>query len=328
MSIQARMIEMIQEAKHYIYIENQFFISSTAGDGNDGVVNAGDPNSVLVYNTVVQALLDRLHEAIRSRQVFRVIIIIPAYPEGGMSSISNKGIVHLQFMTIARSNSAILRQLANEYPGLDLSQYITFHTLRQHAVLPAAGHVTNLIYVHSKTMIVDDRHVLIGSANLNDRSLMGVRDTELSVHCYLNETNADENSEDRIEIQMNGEPFVASKLVHNLRMDLMREHLGLPANDTSMEDVLSDKFWRDVWLDTSFSNYVLYTTVFPNIPSNVHSTLASMKAAYNGSVAPERLSLARGHLMMYPLQWLSQENLWPASLEACSITQACYFALT
>lgn len=37
--------------------------------------------------------------------------------------------------------------------------------------------VTELIYVHSKLMIVDDEKVLIGSANINDRSLLGNRDS-------------------------------------------------------------------------------------------------------------------------------------------------------
>lgn len=35
------------------------------------------------------------------------------------------------------------------------------------------------IYVHSKLMIVDDRITLIGSANINDRSLLGSRDSEV-----------------------------------------------------------------------------------------------------------------------------------------------------
>lgn len=35
------------------------------------------------------------------------------------------------------------------------------------------------VYVHSKLMIVDDREVLIGSANINDRSLLGSRDSEV-----------------------------------------------------------------------------------------------------------------------------------------------------
>ena len=34
---------------------------------------------------------------------------------------------------------------------------------------------TELIYVHSKLMIVDDKKCIIGSANINDRSLSGER---------------------------------------------------------------------------------------------------------------------------------------------------------
>ena len=37
------------------------------------------------------------------------------------------------------------------------------------------------IYVHSKLMIVDDDYIVIGSANINQRSLAGERDTEISV---------------------------------------------------------------------------------------------------------------------------------------------------
>lgn len=35
------------------------------------------------------------------------------------------------------------------------------------------------IYVHSKLLIIDDRIALIGSANINDRSLLGSRDSEV-----------------------------------------------------------------------------------------------------------------------------------------------------
>lgn len=37
--------------------------------------------------------------------------------------------------------------------------------------------VTEIIYIHSKLMIVDDKYVIIGSANINDRSLLGDRDS-------------------------------------------------------------------------------------------------------------------------------------------------------
>lgn len=41
------------------------------------------------------------------------------------------------------------------------------------------------VYVHSKVMIIDDSIALIGSANINDRSLLGSRDSEVSVGLYL-----------------------------------------------------------------------------------------------------------------------------------------------
>lgn len=36
-------------------------------------------------------------------------------------------------------------------------------------------------YVHSKFMIVDDRQAFVTSANINDRSMMGPRDSEIGV---------------------------------------------------------------------------------------------------------------------------------------------------
>jgi phospholipase D1/2 len=41
-----------------------------------------------------------------------------------------------------------------------------------------------MIYVHSKGMVVDDEYVLIGSANINQRSMDGSRDTEIAMGAY------------------------------------------------------------------------------------------------------------------------------------------------
>lgn len=35
--------------------------------------------------------------------------------------------------------------------------------------------------MHSKVMIIDDNTVIIGSANINDRSMLGKRDSELAI---------------------------------------------------------------------------------------------------------------------------------------------------
>ncbi|KAL3729531.1 hypothetical protein ACJRO7_026627 [Eucalyptus globulus] len=41
-----------------------------------------------------------------------------------------------------------------------------------------------MIYVHAKGMIVDDEYVIMGSANINQRSLDGSRDTEIAMGAY------------------------------------------------------------------------------------------------------------------------------------------------
>ena len=58
---------------------------------------------------------------------------------------------------------------------------------------PAAScrdHMRHMVYVHSKMMIVDDEHIIIGSANINQRSMAGDRDTEIAFGGYQPEFRA------------------------------------------------------------------------------------------------------------------------------------------
>lgn len=41
-----------------------------------------------------------------------------------------------------------------------------------------------MIYVHAKGMIVDDEFIILGSANINQRSMAGSRDTEIAMGAY------------------------------------------------------------------------------------------------------------------------------------------------
>lgn len=41
-----------------------------------------------------------------------------------------------------------------------------------------------MIYVHAKGMVVDDEYVIIGSANINQRSMAGTKDTEIAMGSY------------------------------------------------------------------------------------------------------------------------------------------------
>ena len=58
------------------------------------------------------------------------------------------------------------------------------------------------MYVHSKLLIVDDAIAIAGSANLNDRSLCGERDSEIAARV---------ESGPSVRIQMDGKPFLASR---------------------------------------------------------------------------------------------------------------------
>lgn len=78
--------------------------------------------------------------------------------------------------------------------------------------------MTELIYVHSKLLISDDKVVICGSANINDRSLIGKRDSEIAVII------TDEEFE---EGRMNGEPYPTGIFAGQLRRFLFKEHLGL-----------------------------------------------------------------------------------------------------
>ena len=73
--------------------------------------------------------------------------------------------------------------------------------------------MTELIYVHSKMLIVDDRSVVIASANINDRSMLGSRDSELGI--LVEDTRF-------VESRMDGQRYGAGAFACSLRKSLFR----------------------------------------------------------------------------------------------------------
>lgn len=161
--------------------------------------------------------------------------------------------------------------------------------------------VTEETYIHSKLMIVDDRRVLIGSANLNERSQRGDRDSEIAVIV---------EDEEMFDSTMNGKPYRASKFATSFRRHLWRQHLGLippqlvtpeaaqhfptagmmpapaPNPDPSApqtterehEALVSDPLGEDVerlWKECATTNTRAYDDVFHPVPSD---RVASWKA--------------------------------------------------
>lgn len=101
-----------------------------------------------------------------------------------------------------------------ERDGIDHTKYIKFYGLRNHDMFDQPR--TEIIYIHSKLMIVDDKYVIIGSANINDRSMNGDRDSEIA--CLIQDTNV-------MNVRLNGS-YQGNQFAHNFRMDIFREHFG------------------------------------------------------------------------------------------------------
>ena len=97
-------------------------------------------------------------------------------------------------------------------------QYLTLLNLRACEVIDGKVR-TEQIYVHSKLLIADDRHAIIGSANINDRSQTGKRDSELAVLIM--------DDVERKKAILRDEEVYVHKEVRKLRMDLWQKHFAL-----------------------------------------------------------------------------------------------------
>lgn len=209
-SIQNAYLRLIETSEHFVYIENQFFVTSCFIDGTE------------IKNRIGDALVDRIIRAHREGTNWKAIIVIPLMPgfeaqvdEAEGSSV--RVIMQCQFMSISRGESSIFAKLRMK--GIDPDQYIQFFSLRKWGRIGTGRTlVTEQLYIHAKAMIADDRTAIIGSANINERSMRGLRDSEVAA--VVRDT-------DMVKSTMDGKPYLAGKFAHTLRMRLMREHLGV-----------------------------------------------------------------------------------------------------
>ncbi|GAA5892364.1 hypothetical protein JCM5296_003579 [Sporobolomyces johnsonii] len=212
-SIQTAYIKAIQLSDHFVYIENQFFITSTEVEGT------------VVENKIGDALVSRIVRAHSEGTPWRAIIVIPMvpgypYPIDHSDASSVRLIMECQFRSICRGEHSIFARLRHE--GIDPDEYISFFGLRTWGKLTSGALTTESTYIHAKGMIVDDRIAIIGSANINERSQRGDRDSELA--CIIRDT-------DMIDSTMGGKPYKVGRFAHTMRVRLMREHLGIDVDE-------------------------------------------------------------------------------------------------
>ncbi|XP_071943012.1 phospholipase D1-like [Antedon mediterranea] len=301
-SIQTAYVHAIQTAEHYIYIENQFFIS---------LIDDSE-----VTNQIANALFQRIVKAYREKATFRVYVVLPLLPAfqgevGEDEGRSIHAILHWEYKSICKGEGSLLERLKKE-GIINPTNYISFYGLRNHGNLNGTL-VTELVYIHSKLMIVDDKIVIMGSANINDRSMLGNRDSELAI--IIEDT-------ENVPSVMNGAEYQAGKFAFGLRQRIFKEHLGvlLEQSDVGVNDPVSDHFYKGVWMNIAASNTQIYQQVFRCLPDDSCHTFEDLKAykqegaglsVTNIEEARRLLNKVCGFLVLTPLQFLCNSNLNP-----------------
>uniref|UniRef100_A0A672GPH9 Phospholipase n=1 Tax=Salarias fasciatus TaxID=181472 RepID=A0A672GPH9_SALFA len=300
-SIHNAYIQVIAKSKHYIYIENQFFISCA--------------DNRTVYNKIGDAIIERIIRAHKEGKKYRVYVVTPLLPgfegditTGGGNAI--QAVMHFNYRTMIRGEYSIISQLKKEMDDQWMN-YISFAGLRTHAELEGRL-VTELIYVHSKMLIADDNTVIIGSANINDRSMLGKRDSEVAVIVQDCE---------KVPAVMDGQEYEAGPYALQLRLECFKTVLG-GHTDSSIDvsDPISDRFYKEVWMTTAGRNATIYEKVFRCLPSSLVRNMSELEqyqskpglAQTDLARAQEELRKIRGFLVQFPLDFLSEHNLMPS----------------
>lgn len=295
-SIQQCWRDTILAAKHLIYIENQFFISSLGGPD--------------IQNTVADAILERIVRAFHNREQLRVIVVIPQHPNGDVAFQNKPRIVlHYESMTINKGLNSLLQQLKRRLPGVNPSEYIDFYCLRNWGVMNDKV-VHDQIYVHDKVLIVDDRVAIVGSANINDRSMLGERDTEMAIRI---------EDASHIEVQMAQRPWIVGRKVHDMRVRLMRQQINDPHAD--VVDMLRPDIYQTYWRNIGANNSSLYDQLDAESSPYRCKTLGEyVRGLRNHSNRSSRdpmvqniVNNIQGFLVMWPLDFLMNEDTEPSA---------------
>ncbi|KAJ5239252.1 hypothetical protein N7468_003871 [Penicillium chermesinum] len=114
---------IIQNSQHFVYIENQFFITST-GDHQHPV-----------KNKIGAAIVERILRAARAGQKYKIVVVIPSVPcfAGDLRDdemLGTRAIMEFQYNSINRGGNSIMELVAKE--GFNPMDYIRFYNLRNY----------------------------------------------------------------------------------------------------------------------------------------------------------------------------------------------------
>ncbi|KAG0711561.1 Phospholipase D beta 2 [Chionoecetes opilio] len=290
-SVHQAFVRLIRKAEKFIYIESQYFIGSAKAWSQDQ--DAGSKN--LVPLEIVQRLVSK----IQAGEAFRVYLVVPLMPEGSVQNLvtrsSIKAILHYQFLTIQMMYKRIGEALREAGSDRHPSDYLLVLCLgkkesraRVHRALggsePREGSdewawrqkSRFLIYVHSKMAIADDAHIILGSANMNERSLDGARDTEVAV------------SAGQVQVSENNpqEVAVSDGDVAMFRRRLWAEHTsGLSEEEKALLDPSSLSAVRRI-RDLADESMKLFVSDEPDVESKSRFMRYPLQVSKDGEVQP------------------------------------------
>lgn len=200
-SIHQSYVHQIRIAQHYIYIENQYFLGSAYAWPKGEKPKA--------HHVIPFEITCKIVEKIEKGEPFAVYVVLPMYPEGDPATNVVQEILYWQRCTMDMMYGRIAKAISKAGLETKPQDYLSFFCLGNRVVdlpedlpdptpdsvaakLRKSGRF--MIYVHSKMMIVDDSYIIIGSANINQRSMSGTRDTEIALGAYQPAYSADAES--------------------------------------------------------------------------------------------------------------------------------------
>ena len=285
-------ISAISEAKDYIYIESQYFISNM-GEG-------------AAHNRIAEAILLRALHAIEEGRPFRIYCVIPttvaAEPVSYYTrrTLIQDGRGRGEACLMSRIGTLLKTARADTFwHGKSPESMLSVCTLFSADKSESGRWEVGEIFVHSKVLVVDDRVAIIGSANINDRSMVGYSDSELGTIIW-----DDGNSS-----------------VRDFRLRLWRRYLGLPlegnADDLVAEPATDATF--ETWSECASDNLSLLSHVTSHTPRDeitTYSELKLLKEEYLRKTPkereasmnePELLKGMQGQLVKFPPKFLSSQ---------------------
>ncbi|KAJ0039631.1 hypothetical protein Pint_28743 [Pistacia integerrima] len=257
-SIQTAYIQVIRSAQRFIYIENQYFIGSSYAWPS--YKDAG------AVNLIPMELALKIASKIRANQRFAVYVIIPMWPEGDPNSRHVQEILFWQSQTMQMMYSVVAQALKDMQRNAHPQDYLNFYCLGKREANPDVSTSSG-----EKGMIVDDEYVIVGSANINERSMAGSRDTEIAMGAYQPHHAWAKNKR-----HPHGQ-------IYGYRNSLWAEHLG--QLEACFEEPESRECVRTV-NQIAGDNWDRFTTTENFTPLQGHLLKYPLKVETDGTVSP------------------------------------------